>query len=334
MYTIDTVGGTEVAVYTGSALGSLSLVGAVSGHDADKSSTLQLTLNGGQTYAVQVGRPDWALSHVRVTPTPADDLFATPVDITGGSGKVTDRGAVQQPDEPVLGTDDPRAPSIWAVFTSPVTAPVDLATAGSYRGPELTVWSGDSLKALSLVVGPFLGGVARFDAVAGHTYRIQLRSLPTGFGRTTLSWSSGQPPTIASSFGAFNPHLRVGDTLSVPGERLGAVTSMTIGGIAAAFTLVSPTLIQAVVPRHATSGTVVLAYAGGSVTSPALVLYPSLDTISPTSGPVGTVVTVTGSNIPTFLTYAFLGGQTVKIDQVSYGRLTFTVPLAARSGQV
>lgn len=119
-------------------------------------------------------------------------------------------------------------------------------------------------------------------------------------------------------------HPRVEHVLSVR-QQLGAVTSMTIGGIATAFTLAPPTLIQAVVPNRARTGTVALTYAGRSVTSPALDLPPALYAIAPTSGPVGTVVTVTGSNIPTFLTIVLLGGQNVRVAHVSSRRLTFTV---------
>jgi|SRR5579872_1600754 len=80
---------------------------------------------------------------------------------------------------------------------------------------------------------------------------------------TAFSWSDHLPPFIVASpsFGS------VGSTISILGNHLGSVTSVTFNGTSASFTIVSPTEITATVPAGATSGRVRVAAPAGTLTT-------------------------------------------------------------------
>ena len=120
-----------------------------------------------------------------------------------------------------------------------------------------------------------------------------------------LNWTfaSGSGPTISS----LSPTSgQVGTPVTITGANFGSTQStstVTFNGVAATPTSWSATSIVVPVPSGATTGNVVVSIGGSpsnasngvnfTVTPPP----PAISSMSPTSGPVGTSVTITGTNI-------------------------------------
>jgi hypothetical protein len=95
----------------------------------------------------------------------------------------------------------------------------------------------------------------------------------------------------------------VGGTVVVTGASFDGVYSISFGGqMAPVFTVNNSTQITAVVPDGATSGDIVVENPAGVGSSSAytqtpFIVTPVVTSIKPTSGPAGTVVTVTGTGL-------------------------------------
>ncbi|HVS95835.1 MAG TPA: FG-GAP-like repeat-containing protein [Puia sp.] len=142
-------------------------------------------------------------------------------------------------------------------------------------------------------------------------------------GFTELPSIAGFAPASASN----------GAQVTITGTGFTGVTAVSFGGIAAkSYTVNSSTSISAVVGAGA-SGNVVIATAAGSSSLPGFTYYlaPVVASFSPTSGPAGTQVTISGSNFgpsPVENTVYF-GTVKAAVTAASPTSLTVTVPAAA-----
>ncbi|MBD2720663.1 IPT/TIG domain-containing protein [Hymenobacter armeniacus] len=145
-------------------------------------------------------------------------------------------------------------------------------------------------------------------------------------------------PTITS----FTPTAGgPGATVTITGTNLIGATAVTLNGVAiTGFTVVNATTITFTVPATATSGTIAVTTPGGTVTSTGTFTFnapaaaPTITSFTPTSGPVGTTVTVTGTNF-TGATGATLNGTAVTNFMVmSATSVMFDVPTGATSGTI
>src|SRR5262249_44291142 len=149
------------------------------------------------------------------------------------------------------------------------------------------------------------------------------------FGVTPGSGSGPAAPTISSFSPASGP---VGTNVTVTGTGFTGTTSVRFGGTSAAFTVGSDTSLATTVPIGAATGTISVTAPGGTATSAnAFTVTPPAPTISsftPTSGPVGTNVTITGANFTGTTTVKF-GGTSASFTVGSDTSLTATLPTAA-----
>ncbi|MGY3087692.1 hypothetical protein ACVWYF_000718 [Hymenobacter sp. UYAg731] len=145
-------------------------------------------------------------------------------------------------------------------------------------------------------------------------------------------------PTITSFTPATGP---AGTTVTITGTNLTGATAVTLNGVAiTGFTVVNGTTITFTVPATATTGTIAVTTPGGTVTSTGTFTFvpaasaPTVTSFTPTSGPVGTTVTVTGTNF-TGATGATLNGLAVANFMVmSATSVMFDVPTGATSGLI
>ncbi len=80
--------------------------------------------------------------------------------------------------------------------------------------------------------------------------------------------------------------------------------------------------------------TVLVSVAGLVTASVALAAQPTIDGLSPSSGPVGTVITITGNGLQS-VSAAWIGaGHDAQIEPVDASRVRITVPADATSGQI
>jgi hypothetical protein len=161
-------------------------------------------------------------------------------------------------------------------------------------------------------------------------------SVTTAAGTATSSGSFSvavSAPTISS----FSPASgSAGTSVTINGSGLTGATAVKFNGTAATFSVNSSTRITASVPAGATSGTISVTTAGGTATSSSsftVTNAPLITGFSPTSGPVGTVVTITGSGF-TGATSVKFAGVAAAFSVVSSTQITVTVPSGAKSGAI
>lgn len=152
-----------------------------------------------------------------------------------------------------------------------------------------------------------------------------------GGGTPPVPQISGFSPTSGS----------VGTVVDIDGVNLTGTTEVRFGGTAASnYAIESDTHIHATVPAGATTGKIRVTTPGGSATSVAdftveslPVPEPTIAGFTPTSGPVGTSVTIQGSN--------FTGATGVKFNNVaatftvvSGSEIRTSVPVGATTGKM
>lgn len=194
---------TALAVYTGTNLGSLKLIGE--NDDADPTdpsagSLVQFQGLSGQTYQIAVdgyravdgyvGEGEISLSLVQATP-PApgeNDLFANRFSLTGQTNVVTgiNTNATEEAGEPNhAGNDGGR--SIWWSWVAPASAPVRFTTIGSSFDTVLGVYQGSSVDNLTRIASDDDSGgdgvsAVTFVAVQGVEYQIAVDGFNDGTG--------------------------------------------------------------------------------------------------------------------------------------------------------
>src|SRR5207253_9061566 len=105
------------------------------------------------------------------------------------------------------------------------------------------------------------------------------------------------PPSISSlspTSGA------VGTSVTITGTNFGAsqgTSTVTFNGTSATPTSWSATSIVVPVPSGGTTGNVVVTVSGQASNGVAFNVFPSISSLSPTSGPVSASVTITGLNL-------------------------------------
>ena len=127
-----------------------------------------------------------------------------------------------------------------------------------------------------------------------------------------------------------------GDTITLTGTSLRFTTSVKFNGTPTTFTVTSDASIATVVPIGATSGPVSVTTPGGTGTSVSslTILAPlKITSFSPTSGPIGTSVTLYGANF-TGATAVKFNGTSAAFTVTSDTTLTTTVPASATSGTI
>jgi len=131
----------------------------------------------------------------------------------------------------------------------------------------------------------------------------------------------------------------VGTTVTINGTGFGSMqgsSSVTFNGVSATPSSWSNTSIVVAVPSGATTGNVAVLVNGVSNVGPVFLLLPFINNLTPSAGPVGTIVTVSGSNfgsIQGISSVAF--GQVAAVPtQWSQDMIMASVPQGASTGSV
>src|SRR5439155_18069877 len=133
-----------------------------------------------------------------------------------------------------------------------------------------------------------------------------------------------------------------GQSVNINGSDLNGATAVTFGGAAAAITANTATQITVTTPTHAAGAVdVVVTTLGGNASSTGGYTYqalpppaPVVTSFMPISGPVGTTVTITGSNFTGSTVVAFNGTAATNFTVDLDTQITVTVPSGATSGKV
>ena len=128
---------------------------------------------------------------------------------------------------------------------------------------------------------------------------------------------------------------KVGAKVIILGYNLTDATSVTFNGEAATFRVVSSTEITTSVPSDATTGKVRVKTPGRTLISNVnFRVSPTISSFSPTSGPVGTNVVITGKSFIGASTVTFGGVKATSFTVDSYAQITATVPTGAKTGKI
>jgi uncharacterized repeat protein (TIGR03803 family) len=127
----------------------------------------------------------------------------------------------------------------------------------------------------------------------------------------------------------------VGTSVTITGVSLTQATKVTIGGKPASFTVNSDTQVTATVPAGAKTGKITITTAGGIATSAAAFkVVPSISSFTPTSGPVGTAVTITGNSFTGTTQVTFGGVAATSFQVIKDTQVDATVPTGAVTGPI
>ncbi|HEX3322591.1 MAG TPA: choice-of-anchor tandem repeat GloVer-containing protein [Terriglobales bacterium] len=139
-------------------------------------------------------------------------------------------------------------------------------------------------------------------------------------------------PSITSLVPA---NAAIGKPVYLYGDYFVGTTSVKFNGTGAAFTVVSRQWIKATVPAGATTGPVSVVNAGGTATSASnFKVSPGISSFTPTSGTVGTTVTITGTSFTgaTKVTFGGLAASSFTVNSAT--QITAMVPAGAVTGKV
>lgn len=140
------------------------------------------------------------------------------------------------------------------------------------------------------------------------------------------------PPMITE----VTPTLGVqGTVVTINGINFVGTTSVLFNGVPAGFSLVSGTSLAVVVPAGATTGLISVVNGAGTATSGPFTVYPipQIASFSPLNGPVGTVITITGSGL-TGATEVSVGFQALPFAVISDAQITVMVQSSTPSGLI
>ncbi|MCC6965793.1 MAG: Ig-like domain-containing protein, partial [Nitrospira sp.] len=144
------------------------------------------------------------------------------------------------------------------------------------------------------------------------------------------------PPSTITSFTPTSGH--VGDAVAITGTNFINIQSVTFNGVAAStFTVLNATTINAVVPAGATTGKIAVTDAAGTATSAAdFFVIPTLDQFTPTTGRLGTLITMTGTGfVPVPASnQVTIGGVAASVQSATPSQLIVSVPVAATTGPI
>jgi uncharacterized repeat protein (TIGR03803 family) len=129
---------------------------------------------------------------------------------------------------------------------------------------------------------------------------------------------------------------KVGKTVEFFGQGFKSSTTVTFyGGIAAIPKVIHGTYLTAAVPNGALTGVVTVTTSGVMLKSNKIFrVIPQITGFSPTSGPVGTVVTITGVSLKQTTRVTFHGVKATTVTVVNDTQVMATVPSGAVTGKI
>jgi len=152
-----------------------------------------------------------------------------------------------------------------------------------------------------------------------------------GYCGVVYSWSQGLTPFVR----AVTSSAKVGKVIEFLGTGFTGTTAVSFSGTPATFTVSSATYMTATVPAGATTGSVTVTTPGGVLTSDKKFrVIPQLTSFGPSSGPVGTVVTLTGVSLTQTTKVSFGGILATTFTVNSDTSVSVTVPTGAVTGKI
>ncbi|MHB1461090.1 MAG: IPT/TIG domain-containing protein [Armatimonadota bacterium] len=156
-------------------------------------------------------------------------------------------------------------------------------------------------------------------------------SVTTPSGTATSATSFKIRPVISSFAPASG---KVGASVTITGTSFTGATAVKFKGIIASYTVNSSTSVTATVPLGATTGKITVTTGGGTATSETdFPVLPTITSFTPSSGQIGSEVTITGSNF-TGATRVDFRSYNASMSVVNDTTIVAYVPVQATTGKV
>jgi hypothetical protein len=226
------------------------------------------------------------------------------------------------------------APSI-ASFSPPsgvVGTPVTLKGSG-FTGASVVTFNNTPATTFSVIADDTLQVVVPTGATTGVI--IVSTSAGDGTSASSFTVTAAVKPTVTSFSPTSGP---VGTPVTIKGANFTNASQVTFNDTPADFTVVDDATITATVPTLATTGVIAVtnpAGTGSSSTSFTVTAaaFPKIDSFSPQSGPVGTPITLKGSNF-TGASFVYFGDVEAGFIFIDDGTINTTVPTGAVSAPI
>lgn len=128
---------------------------------------------------------------------------------------------------------------------------------------------------------------------------------------------------------------KIGATVPILGQGFNSASKVSFNGTSANFTVVTDNYMTVKVPAGATTGKVTVTETGGALSSlQTFRVTPQILNFSPPSGPVGTVVTITGNSLTQTQGVGFGNRVPAQFTVNSDTQVTATVPSGAKTGPI
>ena len=186
--------------------------------------------------------------------------------------------------------------------------------------------------------------VYNFDSTHGATPEVALFQHTNGilYGDTDSGDTHGGGVFYSLNIGAAEfaklqtTSGKVASTVSILGQGFTGTTAVSFGGVnATTFSVSSDTYLTANVPTGAKTGTVTVTRPSGALNSiQQFKVTPTISSISPTSGPIGTVVTITGTGLIQTTKVTIGGVKATTFTVKSDSSVSVTIPGACKTGKI
>ncbi len=128
---------------------------------------------------------------------------------------------------------------------------------------------------------------------------------------------------------------KVGKSIGILGQGFNSASGVSFNGTSATFKVSSDTFLTATVPAGATTGIVTVTIPGGNLKSNInFRVPPTIKSFSPTSGSVGTPVTIKGVSLTQTSKVTFGGVKATTVVVNSDTQVTANVPTGAKTGKI
>jgi uncharacterized repeat protein (TIGR03803 family) len=218
------------------------------------------------------------------------------------------------------------------------------ATDGNFYGTTAGGGANGYGTAFAITTAGTLTTLYSFEGTDGaYPYAGLLQATDGNFYGTTNGGGANNDGTVFGLSVGLSPFVqtlptsgKVGAAVIILGNDLSGATAVSFGGTAATFTVASSTEITTTVPPGAMTGAVEVTTAGGSTLDSNLSfrVTPQIASFSPTSGPVGTLVAITGVSLAQTTEVTFGGVAATSFTVNSDTQVMATVPAGAKTGTI
>jgi hypothetical protein len=196
-----------------------------------------------------------------------------------------------------------------------------------FTGTTAVSFNGTAAASFTVVSSTYLTAIVPGGAKTGSV------TVVTPGGTLTSNKAFRVTPQITSFSPTSGPVTTV---VTIMGASLTQTTAVTFGGVkATTFTVNSDTQVTATVPSGAKTGRIGITTAGGTASSSGtFTVTPAITGFNPTSGPVGTSVTIIGIGFTGATNVKFNGVSATLFTVNSDTKVTAIVPTGATTGPI